>query len=58
MMLTRTEDEAKADQAVKERAIAAIQAHNNYRGKPLGILPRWLERLCTQKHFRGRTRTS
>ena len=32
---------------LKERGIAAIRAHNNYRGKPLGVLPKWLDKLLT-----------
>ncbi len=27
---------------LRGRAIQAIRQHNNYRGKPLGELPRWL----------------
>ena len=38
---------------LREKVIAAIRAHNNYRGKPLGILPRWLEKLCTTEQFRA-----
>ena len=38
---------------LREKVIAAIRAHNNYRGKPLGVLPRWLEKLCTTEQFRA-----
>ena len=44
--------EKEREKQLKERAISAIRAHNNYRGEPLGVLPRWLEKLCTTKQFR------
>jgi len=40
------------DSALKEKAIAAIRAHPNYRGKQLGCLPQWLDQLCSQEGFR------
>ena len=36
---------------LRERAIQAIRQHNNYRGKPLGELPRWLDVLVKQDQF-------
>ena len=36
---------------LRERAIKAIRQHNNYRGKPLGELPRWLDVLVKQDQF-------
>ena len=30
------------ERALKERIIAGVKAHNNYRNKYLGALPRWL----------------
>ena len=39
-----SEDQKK----LRERAIQAIRQHNNYRGKPLGELPRWLDTLVMQ----------
>ncbi len=41
------------DKGLKERAIKAIRAHANCRGKPLGVLPRWLEQLCVKEQFRA-----
>ena len=36
---------------LRERAIQAIRQHNNYRGKPPGELPRWLDVLVKQDQF-------
>ena len=49
--------EKEKGKELRERAIAAIRAHNNYRGKPLGNLPRWLEKLCTTEQFRAHADT-
>ena len=49
--------EIEKGKELRERAIAAIRAHNNYRGKPLGNLPRWLEKLCTTEQFRAHADT-
>ena len=47
-----SEDQKK----LRERAIQAIRQHNNYRGKPLGELPRWLDTLVMQDQFQHYTK--
>ena len=42
---------------LKEKAIAAIRAHINFRGKPLGVLPKWLNKLLTTEQFRAHAAT-
>ena len=40
------------ERALKERIIAGVKAHNNYRNKYLGALPHWLKELCERSSFR------
>ena len=40
------------ERALKERIIAGVKAHNNYRNKYLGALPQWLKKLCDRASFR------
>ena len=42
---------SEQQEELRERAIQAIRQHNNYRGKPLGELPRWLDVLVKQDQF-------
>ena len=46
------EKNKEAKEALKERIIAGIKAHNNHRNKYLGALPRWLMLLCDRVSFR------